>query len=185
MGEAIGSPGATTGEAEKPMAEPVIEEPAAPGTLEESGGNPAAPVAPAAADTPATGDSAERAPVRFHFVNFNTVAETPVEVAKPAAVATPSAARVLGLLASRNPADFATAETAAAARAAANPADAFWAYCHAMSLYKLNRTEAAKAALTVAILLERDHGVPVWGSRLERVQGSHRIWVERARRAVR
>jgi hypothetical protein len=64
----------------------------------------------------------------------------------------------------------------------AHPADAKSLYFKALSQWRMNDREAANKTLAEAIAAEKTQPIHDWGKTMERVQGTHRLWIEQARR---
>jgi Flp pilus assembly protein TadD len=60
--------------------------------------------------------------------------------------------------------------------------DTLSSYFLALSHFQIGDTESARDALRTAVELERRHPIPNWGTRMERIQGRARLWLESARR---
>ena len=78
--------------------------------------------------------------------------------------------------------DYAAAARDLQARIQADPAQPAPRYFYALALRRLGHTSQAQFALAQAARVERSNLDPVMGGRLERIQGSERLWVESARR---
>jgi hypothetical protein len=76
---------------------------------------------------------------------------------------------------------YAEAVTSFSAATSAAPADAKYAYFHALALYSAGKKAEAEAQVTIAAELEAAAPVANWGRAMERVQGEARMWVEAAR----
>lgn len=64
------------------------------------------------------------------------------------------------------------------------PADAKYAYFHAIALYQAGQTDDAWKSLATAVKLESQNPIGNWGRTMERVQGPTRIWLEEGRRQL-
>jgi tetratricopeptide (TPR) repeat protein len=70
------------------------------------------------------------------------------------------------------------------AAAAAEPENALYQYYRALAYYSMAGPEGAADWLAQAVDAERQAPIKNWGKSMERVQGSARLWVERARSAA-
>lgn len=70
------------------------------------------------------------------------------------------------------------------AAANADPSEALGLSYLAMTYYQLGDTEAANATIAGAVKAEEAQPIAQRGRRLERVQGPHRLWLERNRAAI-
>jgi tetratricopeptide (TPR) repeat protein len=71
------------------------------------------------------------------------------------------------------------------AASAAEPENALYQYYRALAYYNVAGPEGASDWLAQAVEAERQAPVKNWGKSMERVQGSARLWIERARTAAR
>ena len=76
---------------------------------------------------------------------------------------------------------FAAATENFAAATQAAPADAKYAYFHALALYSVGKKVEAESQIAIAIELDSAAPIANWGRAMERVQGEARLWVEAAR----